>query len=253
VDGHEGVLTVLETGLSGRVALVTGAANGIGRATAELLASEGARLVLSDNDAGGLEALELEGLRITADLSQRADVERVLAAVAEQFGRLEVLIHCAGIYRIAPLPEVTDDEWERVIDVNLRSSFLLAQGAIAVMREHGDGRIVLFGSYAARTGGLRAGAPYAASKAGVEGLTRHLAAYAGPLGVRVNCIHPGFIITQMTTMLGDDARAEWESKVPLRRAAEPPEVASIAVILASDLAGYVHGVTLDVNGGMFMA
>jgi len=244
---------VLETGLSGRVALVTGAANGIGRATAELLASEGARLVLSDNDAEGLEALELEGLRITADLSQRADVERVLAAVAEQFGRLDVLIHCAGIYRIAPLPEVTDDEWERVIDVNLRSSFLLAQGAIAVMREHGDGRIVLFGSYAARTGGLRAGAPYAASKAGVEGLTRHLAAYAGPLGVRVNCIHPGFIITQMTTMLGDDARAEWESKVPLRRAAEPPEVASIAVILASDLAGYVHGVTLDVNGGMFMA
>jgi 3-oxoacyl-[acyl-carrier protein] reductase len=253
VDGHEGVLTVLETGLSGRVALVTGAANGIGRATAELLATEGARLVLSDNDAEGLEALELEGVRVTADLSQRPEVERVLGAVAEQFGRLDVLIHCAGIYRIAPLPDVTDDEWERVIDVNLRSSFLLAQGAIAAMREHGDGRIVLFGSYAARTGGLRAGAPYAASKAGVEGLTRHLAAYAGPLGVRVNCIHPGFIITQMTTMLGDDARAEWESKVPLRRAAEPPEVASIAVILASDLAGYVHGVTLDVNGGMFMA
>jgi 3-oxoacyl-[acyl-carrier protein] reductase len=243
----------LETGLSGRVALVTGAANGIGRATAELLAAEGAQLALSDNDAEGLKALQLDGLRIAADLSQRAEVERVLAAVAERFGRLDVLIHCAGIYRVAPLPEVTDDEWERVIDVNLRSSFLLAQGAVAAMREHGDGRIVLFGSYAARTGGLRAGAPYAASKAGVEGLTRHLAAYAGPLGVRVNCIHPGFIVTRMTAMLGDDARAEWEAKVPLRRAAEPPEVASIAVILASDLAGYVHGVTLDVNGGMFMA
>jgi len=246
---------MLETGLSGRVALVTGAANGIGRATAELLASEGARLALCDNDADALDALELDGdpLRIVADLSQRAEVERTLAAVDERFGRLDVLIHCAGIYRIAPLPEVTDDEWERVIDVNLRSSFLLAQGAVEAMRGHADGRIVLFGSYAARTGGLRAGAPYAASKAGVEGLTRHLAAYAGPLGVRVNCIHPGFILTQMTAMLGDDARAQWESTVPLRRAAEPPEVASMAVVLASDLAGYVHGVTLDVNGGMFMA
>jgi NAD(P)-dependent dehydrogenase (short-subunit alcohol dehydrogenase family) len=246
---------MLETGLSGRVALVTGAANGIGRATAELLAAEGAQLALSDNDAEGLETLELDGepLRVVADLSQRAEVERVLAAVSDRFGRLDVLIHCAGIYRIAPLPDVTDEEWELVLDVNLRSSFLLAQAAIDAMRANGDGRIVLFGSYAARTGGLRAGAPYAASKAGVEGLTRHLAAYAGPLGVRVNCIHPGFIRTQMTAMLGDDARDEWESKVPLRRSAEPPEVASMAVVLASDLSGYVHGVTLDVNGGMFMA
>jgi NAD(P)-dependent dehydrogenase (short-subunit alcohol dehydrogenase family) len=248
---------MLETGLSGRVALVTGAANGIGRATAELLAAEDSRLALCDDDADALQALDLgvpeTPLRIVADLSQRSEVERALAAVNDRFGRLDVLVHCAGIYRIAPLPEVTDEEWERVIDVNLRSSFLLAQGAVEAMREHGDGRIVLFGSYAARTGGLRAGAPYAASKAGVEGLTRHLAAYAGPLGVRVNCIHPGFILTQMTAMLGDDARAQWESTVPLRRAAEPPEVASMAVVLASDLAGYVHGVTLDVNGGMFMA
>jgi NAD(P)-dependent dehydrogenase (short-subunit alcohol dehydrogenase family) len=243
----------LETGLAGRVALVTGAANGIGRATAELLAAEGALLALSDNDAGGLEGLELDALPVVADLSKRAEVERVLAAVDERFGRLDVLVHCAGIYRVAQLPDVTDEEWELVLDVNLRSSFLLAQGAIERMQAHGDGRIVLFGSYAARTGGHRAGAPYAASKAGVEGLTRHLAAYAGPLGVRVNCIHPGFIHTQMTTMLGDEARAEWEAKVPLRRSADPPEVASIAVVLASDLAGYVTGVTLDVNGGMFMA
>jgi 3-oxoacyl-[acyl-carrier protein] reductase len=246
---------MLETGLSGRVALVTGAANGIGRASAELLASEGALLALCDNDAAALEGLELDGdpLRIVADLSRRAEVERVFAAVAKRFGRLDVLLHCAGIYRIAPLPEVTDEEWDLVIDVNLRGSFLVAQAAVEAMREHGDGRIVLFGSYAARTGGLRAGAPYAASKSGIEGITKNVAAYAGPLGVRVNCIHPGFILTQMTAMLGEEARGEWESAVPLRRAAAPEEVASMAVVLASDLAGYVTGVTLDVNGGMYMA
>jgi 3-oxoacyl-[acyl-carrier protein] reductase len=246
---------MLETGLSGRVALVTGAANGIGRASAELLASEGALLALCDNDAAALEGLELDGdpLRIVADLSQRSEVERVFAAVADRFGRLDVLLHCAGIYRIAPLPDVTDEEWEQVIDVNLRSSFLVSQAAVAAMREHGDGSIVLFGSYAARTGGLRAGAPYAASKSGIEGITKNVAAYAGPLGVRVNCIHPGFILTQMTAMLGEAARGEWESVVPLRRAAAPEEVASMAVVLASDLAAYVTGVTLDVNGGMYMA
>jgi 3-oxoacyl-[acyl-carrier protein] reductase len=246
---------MLETGLSGRVALVTGAANGIGRASAELLAAEGALLALCDNDAGALNSVAIDGdpLHIVADLSQRAEVERAFAAVADRFGRLDVLLHCAGIYRIAPLPDVTDEEWDRVIDVNLRSSFLVSQAAVAAMREHGDGRIVLFGSYAARTGGLRAGAPYAASKSGVEGITKNVAAYGGPLGVRVNCIHPGFILTQMTAMLGEEARGQWESTVPLRRAAAPEEVASMAVVLASDLAAYVTGVTLDVNGGMYMA
>jgi 3-oxoacyl-[acyl-carrier protein] reductase len=246
---------MLKTGLSGRVALVTGAANGIGRASAELLAAEGALLALCDNDAGALNSVAIDGdpLRIVADLSQRAEVERAFAAVADRFGRLDVLLHCAGIYRIAPLPDVTDEEWDRVIDVNLRSSFLVSQAAVAAMREHGDGRIVLFGSYAARTGGLRAGAPYAASKSGVEGITKNVAAYGGPLGVRVNCIHPGFILTQMTAMLGEEARGQWESTVPLRRAAAPEEVASMAVVLASDLAAYVTGVTLDVNGGMYMA
>jgi 3-oxoacyl-[acyl-carrier protein] reductase len=249
---------MLESGLGGRVCLVTGAGNGIGRATAELLAGEGARLALCDNDGDALAAVELEGaaddvLRVEADLSGRAGVERVLAATKERFGRLDALIHCAGIYRVTPLPDVTDDEWDRVMDVNLRSSFLLSQGAVELMRDHGDGRIVLFGSFAARTGGLRASAPYAASKAGVEGLTRHVAQYAGPLGVRVNCLHPGFTVTPMTSILGEDARAEAVERSPLRRHCGPEEQARMAVVLASDLAAFVHGATLDVNGGMYMA
>jgi 3-oxoacyl-[acyl-carrier protein] reductase len=247
---------MLESGLGGRVCLVTGAAKGIGLATARLLAGESALLALADNDGDGLAAAVVAddgALRIAADLSTRAEVERTLAAVVERFGRLDVLIHCAGIYRVTKLPEVTDAEWDAVMDVNLRSSFLLAQGAVELMRDHGDGRIVLFGSFAARTGGLRASAPYAASKAGVEGLTRHVAAYAGPLGVRVNCLHPGFTETPMTEILTAEARAEAHSRTPLRRGAPPEEQATMAVVLASDLASFVHGATLDVNGGMYMA
>lgn len=244
---------MLETGLTDRVCLVTGAAKGIGRAVADVLAGEDARLALCDNDAEALDAVELDALLLPADVSRRDEVERVLAAVKDRHGRLDVLIHCAGIYRTTPLPEVTDAEWDAVIDVNLRSAYLLSQGAVELMREHGDGRIVLFGSFAARTGGLRASVPYAASKAGVEGVTRHVAAYAGPLGVRVNCIHPGFTATPMTEILDAEARAEAYARTPLRRGSQPSEQAAMAVVLASDLSSFVHGVTLDVNGGMYMA
>jgi 3-oxoacyl-[acyl-carrier protein] reductase len=244
---------VLDTGLDGRVCLITGAAKGIGRACAEILAGEGAKLALCDIDAAGLEELGDGALHVRADVSKRGEVERLLAEVRERFGRLDVLIHCAGIYRITALPDVTDAEWDEVIDVNLRSTFLLTQGAVELMRVHGDGRIVLFGSFAARTGGLRAGVPYAASKAGVEGVTRHVAAYAGPLGIRVNCVHPGFTVTPMTSILSDQARAEAHARTPLGRGAEPAEQAMVAVVLASDLASFVHGATLDVNGGMYMA
>ena len=191
---------------------------------------------------------------MTGDMSKRADVERTLAAARDAYGGLHALLHCAGIYRTSPLPDVTDDEWDQVMDVNLRSSFLLAQGAVEIMRrQESGGSIVLFGSFAARTGGLRASAPYAASKAGVEGLTRHVAQYAGPLGVRVNCVHPGYTITPMTEVLDQTARDEAAARTPLRRGAPPSEQATIAVVLASDLGSFVHGATVDVNGGMYMA
>lgn len=243
---------MLDTGLAGKVCLVTGAANGIGRACAEILAAEDAELVLCDRDTEALQQSR-EGLCISADLSRRDEVERVLDQTKGRFDRLDVLIHCAGVYRTTALPEVTDEEWDLVIDVNLRSSYLLTQGAVALMRDHGDGRIVLFGSFAARTGGLRAGIHYAASKAGVEGLMRNVALYAGPLGVRINCVHPGFTETQMTAVLNDQARDEAAQRAPLRRGSEPREQAMMAVVLASDLSSFVHGATLDVNGGMYMA
>ena len=214
--------------------------------------AEQAQLVLVDSDAQSLPHSP-EGLRVVADVSQRADVESLFGAIDEQFGRLDVLVHCAGIYRVTPLPEVTDDEWDLVINVNLRSAYLLCQSAVARMAHQHDGRIVLFGSFAARTGGLRAGVHYAASKSGIEGVTRNIAQYAGPLGVRVNCIHPGYTETNMVSILNDEARDEARQRTPLRRTSAPEEQAAMAVVLVSDLASFVHGVTLDVNGGMYMS
>jgi len=245
---------MLDTGLGGRLCLVPGAASGIGRATAEMLAAEGARLALWDLDGAALESVPTTGAaaaeRSAVDV---ADPAAVAAAVVALPGPVAAVVHCAGIYTTAPLPEVDDASWERVLSVNLKGAFNVSQAVAPGMIEAGGGAIVLFGSFAARTGGLRASAPYAASKAGVAGLTKHLAQWGGPLGIRVNCIHPGFIQTPMNAILSDEAKAQAVAATPLRRLADPPECAAVAVFLASGLASFVHGVELDVNGGMYMA
>jgi 3-oxoacyl-[acyl-carrier protein] reductase len=245
---------MLDTGLGDRLCLVTGAASGIGRATAEMLAAEGARLVLWDLDGAGLEAVPTAGAatveRASVDV---ADPAAVAAAVTALPGPVAAVVHCAGIYTTSPLPEVDDASWERVLSVNLKGAFNVSQAVVPGMVDAGGGAIVLFGSFAARTGGLRASAPYASSKAGVAGLTKHLAQWGGPHGIRVNCIHPGFIQTPMNAILSDEAKAQAIAATPLRRLADPPECAVVAVFLASRLASFVHGVELDVNGGMYMA
>ncbi len=246
---------MLDSGLDGHVCLVTGGASGIGLATARMLVGEGARVAICDINRETLDAAEVgdEVLRVDADISDPDQVRLMLGEVRERLGPPLVLVHCAGIYRTTAPADVELEEWDLVTSVNLRGAFLVCQGAMAMMRERGDGRIVLFGSFAARTGGLRASAPYAASKAGIAGLTRHLAQHGGPEGIRVNCIHPGFLETPMNAILGEEARSSAVQNTPLRRLGAPEEGAAMAVVLASDLASFVHGVELDVNGGMYMA
>lgn len=250
---------MLDTGLGGRSCLVTGAASGIGLASARILAAEGANLTLWDLEPAALDAIDLEDggaatvTRAAVDVVDPAAVEAGVEAILAEHGELHAVIHCAGIYTTAPVPEISPADWNRVLDVNLRGAFNVSQAAAEPMRERGDGRLVLFGSFAARTGGLRASAPYAASKGGIAGLTKHLAQWGGPLGIRVNCIHPGFIQTPMNAILPEQAKQDAIRATPLRRLADPPECGMVAVFLASDLASFVHGVELDVNGGMYMA
>jgi 3-oxoacyl-[acyl-carrier protein] reductase len=246
---------VLDSGLAGRVCLVTGAASGIGLATARILAGEGARLVVWDRDGAALEAEDFgtETDRAVVDVADREAVRSAIAATVESHGGVDALVHCAGIYTTEPVPEVSAESWDTVLSVNLGGAFNVCQAVAEPMRAAGDGRIVLFGSFAARTGGLRASAPYASSKGGIAGLTKHLAQWGGPLGIRVNCIHPGFIQTPMNAILSDQAKQDAVNATPLRRLADPPECAAMAVVLASDLASFVHGVELDVNGGMYLA
>jgi len=250
---------MLDSGLEGRTCLVTGAASGIGLASARILAGEGAKLALWDLDTDALASADLDDggsaavSRSSVDVADPEAVKAGVAAVVAEHGGLDALIHCAGVYTTAPVPEVGSEDWNRVLDINLKGAFNVCQAAAEPMREHGDGRMVLFGSFAARTGGLRASAPYAASKGGIAGLTKHMAQWGGPLGIRVNCIHPGFIQTPMNAILSDEAKQQARDNTPLRRLADPPECAAMAVVLASDLASFVHGVELDVNGGMYMA
>ncbi len=174
----------------------------------------------------------------------------LFAAVRERLGRLDILINCAGILHTQSIHELTAEYWRQVMDINLIGTFLCAQAAIPLM-EYG-GCIVNIGSVAGQTGGFQAGADYAASKAGVICLTKSLAAYAGPLGIRVNCLNPGTIDTAMTAGWGEEAYERLRGRTPLGRLGLPEDIAGAALFLCSPLAAFVHGAHLDVNGGLHM-
>jgi 3-oxoacyl-[acyl-carrier protein] reductase len=240
----------MDMGLSGKTALVTGAAGGIGRACARALAGEGARVVCSDVDRDGAEqaADEIGGEAAPGDVTKPEDARRIV----EDAGELDVVVASHGVFHATPLPEITLDEWELVQAVNLRGTFLLCQAALAQMTSRGRGSIVMIASLAGQVGGLQAGAGYAASKAAVAALAKSFARYAGPYGVRVNCVNPGFIDTRMTADWPAEARAGVIDRTPLGRIGTAEEVAAAAVWLASDAAAFVHGAHLDVNGGLHM-
>ncbi len=244
----------MDTGLSGRTAIVTGAGGGIGKACARALSNEGARVVLGDIDQGAAEqaAEELGEVGVRADVTDPADVERLVGEATGRFGRLDILVTCAGIFQATPFDRITIEEWERVCAVNLRGTFLCAQAALRVMIPRASGRIVTIASLGGQTGGLAAGAAYAASKAGVVALTKSIARYAGPHGIIANTVNPGIIDTPLTGAWPADARQRVVAATPLRRMGTPDEVAAIVCLLASDRASFVHGAHVDVNGGLLM-
>ncbi len=259
----------------GRVALVTGAASGIGRATALRLAGEGASLGVVDRDAHGAQetvrTLESAGAKAAAfacDVSKSDAVERTVAAVEAALGPVDVLANVAGIGDTAGfggIQEVTDERWSLVLAVNLTGPFLLCRAVLPGMASRGRGAVVNVSSLAGRSKSANAGPAYSASKAGLLGLTRHLAFDYGPRGVRVNAICPGGVDTPMIRgaefqpRSSEDAEARrrrleaYRWFMPIKRLSSAEEQAAAIAFLASDDASYVNGVALDVNGGLFMA
>jgi 3-oxoacyl-[acyl-carrier protein] reductase len=250
----------METGLTGKVVLITGGAGGIGTATALAFAREGAHIALADLKLPPAEAvatraaaLGVKAAAFEADVADEAHVTALIADISRQLGAVDVLVNNAGIFRSTPIPDLTAVEWDRLMAVNLRSVLICSQAVLPAMRARRQGKIVNVASMAGQVGGIRAGAHYAASKAGVICLTRSLAKLAGPDGVNVNCVNPGVIDTEMTQAWPPDWREDLVRQTPLGRLGTAEEVAGAILFLASRAAAFVHGAQLDVNGGLHMA
>ncbi|WP_417514092.1 SDR family NAD(P)-dependent oxidoreductase [Minwuia sp.] len=239
--------------LEGRAAIVTGAASGIGRATADLFAREGAMVMAVDRPDTGLADAH-DHAYVTPfeqDIAEAGAAEKIIGAAVDRFGKLDIIYNNAGVSRNALGEHMTDDEWDITISVNLTSAFKLARAAIPHLRESPAGRIISTASVMARMTdyGLTA---YCASKAGVVGMTRTLALELGKFGITVNCIEPGAIQTGMTaqSFANEDISKIWAKKAALRRLGDPIDIARAALFLASDDAGFVSGHSLTVDGGL---
>ena len=227
--------------LEGKVAVVTGAARGIGKAIALKLASEGAAiaftdLAIDDNAKATETEIEALGVKVKGFASNAAnydDTQKVVADIAKEFGRIDILVNNAGITRDGLLMRMTEQQWDMVINVNLKSAFNFTQACTPIMMKQKSGSIINMSSVVGVSGNAGQ-ANYSASKAGMIGLAKSVAKELGSRGIRANCIAPGFIITEMTHQLPEDVRKEWASKIPLKRGGTPEDVANVTLFLASD-------------------
>jgi meso-butanediol dehydrogenase / (S,S)-butanediol dehydrogenase / diacetyl reductase len=260
---------VAEQRFSGKVVLVTGAARGIGRGIALRFAAEGADVAVSDKLEAVNETAEMvrargrKALAFVADVTNKAQVTEMYAETERKLGRLDISVQNAGVITIHPLDEMPENEWDLVMDVNTKGTFLCAQAAAAIMKRHGGGRIINAASGQARQGFIYT-PHYAASKFGVVGLTQSLAKELAKDRITVNAFCPGIIDTEMWAyndrewgkLLGSygkgELMAEWVADIPMGRVGTPDDVADLVLFLASDAAGYITGQTINIDGGMFM-
>lgn len=245
--------------LTGKVAIVTGAARGIGKAIALRFAQEGADIAFTDlNIDENAKATEAEiaalGVKVKGFASNAAnfeDTHKVVEEIHKEFGRIDILVNNAGITRDGLMMRMDEAQWDMVINVNLKSAFNFIHAVTPIMMRQRSGSIINMSSVVGVSGNAGQ-ANYSASKAGMIGLAKSIAKELGSRGIRANSIAPGFIVTDMTHQLSDDVRKQWESTIPMRRGGTPDDVANTCVYLASDLSSYVTGQTIHVCGGMNM-
>ncbi len=244
--------------LAGRAMIVTGGSRGIGAAIAALLAEHGAGVLVSGRDADrvqtAVKAMEGLGGRVVglaADAAKREDVDRLVDAARQEFGRLDVVVNNAGITSDALLVRMKDDDWDRVMDVNLRGAFLLTRAAAKVMMRQKSGRVINIASAAGAMGNAGQ-ANYSAAKAGLIGLTKAAARELAHWGILVNAVAPGLIETDMSAAIPETARKAFLAQVPLGRIGTAREVAEVVGFLAGDGASYITGQVFHVNGGLYM-
>ena len=245
--------------LEGKVAVITGAARGIGKAIAIKFATEGANIAFTDlaidDNAKATEAeIAAMGVKVKGYASNAAnfeDTHKVVEEILKDFGRIDILVNNAGITRDGLMMRMSEAQWDMVINVNLKSAFNFIHACTPVMMRQKSGSIINMSSVVGVSG--NAGQTnYSASKAGMIGLAKSIAKELGSRGIRANCIAPGFIITEMTQQLSEEVRKEWAAQIPLKRGGTPEDVANVCTFLASDLSSYVTGQVIHVCGGMNM-
>ena len=243
--------------LEGKVALVTGAGRGIGKAIAVRFAQEGANVAFTDlavNEAVEETVKEIEalGVKVKAYASNAANFDEthdVVKQIVEDFGRIDVLVNNAGITKDGLMMRMSEAQWDAVINVNLKSAFNYIHAVTPIMAKQRGGSIINMSSVVGVSGNAGQ-CNYSASKAGMIGLAKSIAKEMGPRGIRANCIAPGFIITEMTNQLSQEIKDQWAQQIPMRRGGTPEDVANVALFLASDLSSYVSGQTIHCCGAM---
>ena len=244
----------------GKVAIVTGAGRGMGRAVAFRLAAGGASVAVNDlrledaqRVADELQSSGAKSLAVEGDVTDNGDVQKAVNSTIDAFGAVHILINNAGVLRPTPVIDIEEDEWDFVVGVNLKGTYLCSRAVLPAMRDQGWGRIVNFSSTAGKNVSTVGGAHYTAAKAGILGFTRHLAKEEAGHGITVNSVCPGLIDTEMVRDTISDARADaYAASFPIQRLGQPEEVAELVAFLASDRASYITGASLDINGGDLM-
>lgn len=243
-----------------RVAIITGSGRGIGKEIAQRLAAEGASIMISDIDSGTAReaakeiasSFKIKVSSVQTDVKKRDDISKLVESTIRNFGQVDILVNNAGIMYPTQVEDISEQEWDEVLDVNLRGVFFCSQAVTPLMKKRRQGKILNIASLAGKVGGIAAGAHYSASKAGVICLTKTFARELAPFGVTVNGIAPGPVDTAMSQLFSLQAQEDLRIKCPLKRFADTGDIAEAAIFLLSDGAKHITGEILDVNGGMLM-